>query len=565
MGKLAGMTSGVGNMPLDASKVIQECTALQKDWQVRNDKFPDWYKILLLEDELKQQNMESFVSNDPKTFYNLARHLLTPDVIPHNVKAQGGRAEEAQFTFINLFLERQWDRHNRISRRRGRQAWLRNLVSFVLITGWYSVFAVATDEGTVAEVWNPAEVFPEFGDEDLVRCAHIYTMSPTAARRKLALKGWTFPGGSIPNIDMKVHDYWYTEDTTIRNTVVMGTQTVKPDEDTPFTTIPILVSPVGGLPDRGVIMAGDDSWKEHTGESILAANEGVYKQYNKQMSFLQQILRDSAQFRVMEKSRGGDIIQNVEDIFKRGAVFKMTPEESLEALVGPPVPVDVRTMLFDIQGMMQRGALPYALYGNVQQEIASYLMSQISAAAHQILKDSKDAIQSVLEDVDKLWLTHMRDGNLTVDDFKIPTNIPEDLEVDVGLEIQIAGDLLQRASVAQMLVPGFHISEQTAIKLLFPEIRNPLEEQARANAEAALKQPIAQAVNTIQAYRDEANRLRLGKSPAMADLYEKAAQMLEAKLGTEETPPGQVQPRGGMATPPAGEVVPREYRGAGGA
>lgn len=553
---------------MDANQVVQESADLEKDWQSRNAKFRDWYKILLLEDTLKQKDMESFTSNDPKTFFNLSRHLLTPDIIPHEVRAaadtkQGPRTAESQFEAVNNFLELQWKRHDRLSRRRGMQSWLRNLVSFVLATGWYSVFAVATEDGTTAEVWNPAEVFPDFGDEELVRCVHKYTVSFRAAERKLAKKGWTFPG-LLPKVPTTVYDFWYTEGENVRNVVVMANQVVKVDEVTPFTIIPILTSPVGGLPDKGSIMEGSDDWKENVGESILATNEDIYKQFNKQMSFLQQLLRDAAQFRVLEKSRSGNVIENVDDIFKRGAVFRMSPEETLEAFAGPPVPVDVRTMLFDIQGMMQRGSLPYALYGNVQQEIASYLMSQITAAAHQILKDYKDAVQAVLEDVDKLWITHMKERNLIIDNFQIPTNLPEEVEVDVGLTINVAGDLLQRASVGRMLNPDFKLAETTTTKLLFPEIKDPTEEQAKVNAEMALKHPVALTVSTITGWRDEAVRLRQGGASQMADLLEKAADIMEKSLGQEglQQPDGTTGlPKGNGATPPPGEIVPREYMG----
>ena len=57
------------------------CNGLKKNWTARAQKFRDWYDILLLNDELEQEGMESVVTNDPRTGYNLAKHLLISMVI----------------------------------------------------------------------------------------------------------------------------------------------------------------------------------------------------------------------------------------------------------------------------------------------------------------------------------------------------------------------------------------------------------------------------------------------------------------------------------------------------
>jgi len=540
-----------------AADVIREATELQKEWQVRNDRFREMYKVLLLTDELKQKDMESFIGNDPRTFYNMSLHLLTPDVIPHKLALTDGRAGEIQATNVNRFLDRQWNRLNRLSRRRGRQSWLRSLAGYVLATGWYSVLAMALEDELIAEVWNPAEVFPDFGDEDLTRCAHRYKLSAAAARRKLKIKGWKYTG--MVNQPLHVIDYWYTEEDVVRNVIVMGSQIVKPDTDTPFGNIPILVSPVGGLPDRGVIM-DDESWKAHVGESILDTNSEVYKNYNKQMTFLQQLLRDVAQQRWVEYTNSEGILDE-DSIFKRGAIFRASPEDRVGPLEVQPVPVEIQTQLFNIQNMIQRGGLPWALFGNVQQEIASFLMSQITAAAHQILKPYKDAVNAVLEDVDSSWLKHMRDKNLHPYGFSLPPGLLEDpegdLDVDVGLEISVPGDLIQRMSVARMGNPDFRISQGTLIDLLFPEIPDAMVEEARVNAGIAMRHPVSITISTINAWRAEAEKLREGGDSAGADMFERAAAMMEQQLGAAGggQPP---QPTPMARTTPAGEPVPRE-------
>src|SRR4030066_1345640 len=140
----------------DAGYVIREVSELEMSWSSRNAKIPKWYDTLLLKDELAQAGMESFVSNDPRTFYNLALHLLTPKVIPHRVVDEAEKLSvESRFDKVNRFLELNWERLNKLSRKRGRQSWLRRLAGLVLATGWESVYAMATQDELVAEVLHP--------------------------------------------------------------------------------------------------------------------------------------------------------------------------------------------------------------------------------------------------------------------------------------------------------------------------------------------------------------------------------------------------------------------------
>ena len=57
-------------MVMKVSDLIARCGKLKGGWSTRNQKIKDWYNILLLTDDLKQEGMESVVSNDPKTGYN---------------------------------------------------------------------------------------------------------------------------------------------------------------------------------------------------------------------------------------------------------------------------------------------------------------------------------------------------------------------------------------------------------------------------------------------------------------------------------------------------------------
>ncbi len=542
--------------------IITDCVSLQKSWQsVRNKKFEDWYALLVQTDSLKESNMESFVSNEPRTFFNLARHLLCAKV-PHKIPTT--EVEDIDFkdvAAIERMLDRAWKDNDTLEMRRGKQTWLWNLVSLLLATGWYAVFVLVTDKTPtsparcIAEVWNPAEVFPELGDE-LFSVARIYKLSRQASIRKIVSNQWKIDTKNIPADGLTFYNYWWIEPETgkVMNSVVAGTSFAKPPTEEKFSHIPVLISPVGGLPDTGIITTGTE-WQGQLGESILATNEKMYNSYNKQWTFLMQLLRDTAQPRWFEKSRGNQKILREEDIFKRGAIFSGAPEDSIELLATPPIPLELRTISFDMQNAMQRGSLSWALYGNLQGQITSYVMSQISASARQSLAPYHNAIMSLLSGVDNEWLEQCELFGLKPYDLPLPARKPTYV-VTANFDIQIPGDLVQRATTAKMLDPDYSLSHATVSSTLFPEIRDPLQEQAQVRKDDAMKNPISVIINLITAYRKQAATLRKSRDTSgMADLYDKAATALEGQLtpeGQQQTggaPPKAKQPRPEAAGP----------------
>ena len=522
-------------------EIITACKGLQDMWYERNNQFKDWYNILLLEDTLKQEGLESIVSNEPRTFFNLALQLLISGKISHRFPVDGfGDAELTAATKTSEFITSCWSRHNKSNLRKGRVPWMSELIGFLLATGWYSVFSVVTEDEVLADVWNPAEVFPEYDEDGIIQVAHIYQLSAKAANRKIRTKGWKVSQPFTAGIT--VYNYWtITDEGNVMQALVMGNELVFQKNEPTLSRIPVYCAPVGGLPDRGSIITGS-SWKRHIGESLFASNVGIYEYYNKQLTFLQQLLRDIAQPRWWEKSRTGGILKE-ENMFKRGAVFSMGLDENIGILPTSQIPIESRTLIMDTQNMMQKGSFPSALYGNLQQQTSSYLMSQITGSALSILKPYHEAVGFLIQEVDNNQLADIRKYNLQPYNFKLPKDLPPDIEIEVHYKIEIPGDVMQRANVAKMLNPQFTLSTATISDLFFPEISNPMAEQARANRDRALQHPIYLNLALLQALRNTANSLRHQGDDTTAILYDKAAAQIEAALAPVQQTQVQTAPR----------------------
>jgi len=151
-------------------EIAQKAKALRTFWKPRHDKFKEWYKLIQMVDQLKQDDMESFVGNDPRAAYNLVLNMLDT-FIPHRIAS-----EDLDKTLIGAasqvegFYKKAWKDIFKQYRQGLSEGFMPDLIGFLIATGWYSVFTQVTPDGKrcMAEVWNPATVYQNFGFDGLV-------------------------------------------------------------------------------------------------------------------------------------------------------------------------------------------------------------------------------------------------------------------------------------------------------------------------------------------------------------------------------------------------------------
>jgi len=526
---------------ISPSYVINACTTLRDNWSTRKGKFEDWYKILLCTDELEQQGMESVATNDPRTGYNLAKHLLGTMVIADKIEAVELLPENIPaVSYLEKYMSERWASQEKRYRSVGKQSWLGDFISWILTTGWYSVFAMATQDNIWAEVWSPADCFPGFGPDGLVEHAHIYKLSPIATAKKIRMMGWTY--GKPIGIDTTVYDYWkFDSDGDVTNSIVIDNTFVKAPVKDPYCSkvgrLPVFTSPIGGLPDMGSIRLNKE-WQEHYGESIVGTNENLLLNYNKMRSFMQQAARTAAQPHWLELSTGDTPIATDALMDRWGSVLHGEPGESVAPLQGVTIPVELTNILFHYQNELQRGMFPWAVFGNVQQQMSYLAMANVASASMQILTPYKDAIQGMRTDVNNFWTDMILENGFNPHNFKRPNNMPdkESRLFAVSADVEIPGYLVQRATVARMLNPKFRLPKAWITERIFPEIRNTLKSQADVRADDAMDDPMAIMVDSIIAYRKQAKLLRDAEDVDSAALYEKLASTKEAQLGQQQQP-----------------------------
>jgi len=582
----------------DATKVINRCKELKQFWSPRDDAMKRWYRLIEMVDELKTEKMESFVGNDPRALYNLVLHLLDSD-IPHRIKDYNMADLElaSAIAEVSRYFKIHWkDAQVTFRRSNPGQGLMRTFIGFLLATGWYSMFSIMSDDGsrTYKEPWNPMEVYPMWdGMLGLDEVAHVYSASPKQVLNLARRNGWDF---GIPfnqwirtvGSDITVYDYWWTEvmdefpyTMAVWDAIVIGTRLVK-NELTRFKKIPIYIAPVGGLPDMGSLTEGQlptysstlklqtqevsstERWKAELGQAVIATNENIYRTWNKWWSFSLQLLRDTAQPRIFERSRSGHAIVKPEDVFRRGAIFRGGPDDSVEFIGTPPIPLELRSTQLDLEAMMQRGGVSWAMHGSVAGQISAYVMSQIAASANQVMKPFHQAIVDALSDMDNDDLVDIKDRGIKPYGWKYPSILPENSLVSADYEVEIPGDLVQRATVARMLDPDFRLSYSYVMGKLFPDIGDALQERARVRADKAELHPSNAMIALIQYYRQQAAFLAdKGRDMEGSKLYEMMADLALQSL----MPPSQEQAGGqgaqsnfGLARPEATPQLPSGQR-----
>lgn len=565
-------------------RVVARCNELKTFWQPRDNAMKRWYRLVEMVDELKTEKMESFVGNDPRALYNLVLHLLDTD-IPHRIKHYDMADMDAAsaVTEVSRYFKISWqDAVDTFRRSNPRQGLMRTFIGFMLATGWYAMFSINTDDGsrTYKEPWNPMEVYPMWdGMLGLDEVAHIYPISAKRAINMAKKNNWTFSNPfrqwkATVGGDVTVYDYWWADvadefpfTQTIWNAIVIGSDMVK-YEQTRFKKMPIYVSPVGGLPDMGGLTEASgvatvysstlkvqtqetstERWKAELGQSIIATNENIYRTWNKWWSYSLQLLRDTAQSRIFERSRSGKAIVKPEDVFRRGAIFRGGPDDSVEFIGTPPIPLELRSTQLDLEAMMQRGGVSWAMHGSVAGQISAYVMSQIAASANQIMKPFHQAIIDALSDMDNDDLEDIKDRGIKPYGWKYPSKLPENAMVSADYDVEIPGDLVQRATTARMLDPDFRLSYSYVMGKLFPDIEDALQERARVRSDMAELHPSNAMIALIQYYRRQAAYLANHGDIESSNLYNMMADLALQQLAP---PPEQQAP----ATQPAGMARP---------
>jgi hypothetical protein len=544
------------NMPnLTVSQINSEITSLETYWNKRNTKFRDWYSLLLLIDTLASRGMESYVSNEPATFYQMAHYLLTKGDISHFIPVVAESAGDLDMRArVHRGCQYMWNQIDKSRKMGGSQSFIDDLSFYVLVLGWYATIFAYDDKTNLlkSQIWNPYDVYPRFANESLVEVVHKYPLTQIEAKMKAQANGWEYNPGltgvSSYTPDCTLSDFFVFDKGVWSNIILIDGKQVTDWNEHPEAKI--LVAPIGGYPDRGSLTSGSTGvdWKERTGKGIFEINSGVSENFNKWKSMIAQILRDTAQPITQEFAATSQATP--EQLRERGAHFHYAPGEAGIQRVPPP---QMPAGLFDNMALMERerqkGSFNDAVYGMVEGEPGYALSLLASSSANQILYPYMDAKHFVLSEADAFWLSNLKkSGSIFQIKGKLiekiePKDIPEDVEVIVESDVATPKDWLERGTIGGM------VRDDLDKATLLTEIYKMSDAQGilrRKELDRTLDHPMTVQIQLISGYRSHADYLDSRGDRKQAALFRKAADTLESQMG--QPAPGQGNNPGQQAT-----------------
>ncbi|MBT9132886.1 MAG: hypothetical protein DDT33_01416 [Firmicutes bacterium] len=522
-------------------EIKEDISTLKRSWSSRKTKFNQWYTALRLVDTLKAEKMESVVVNDPRTFFSMAHYLLTTGETRHisPVVSDSPTELDKQAT-IERGIQYMWRLVDSRRQHNSNPSFLSELNFYLLLLGWYSLILSIDENGLlIPHLWSPANVFPRFSSNNLAAAVHSYTLPVQDAISKASAKGWNY-NARMTSGNVTLDDYFFYDEYNILQNIIFideknVTDIICRDD------MMLLISPVGGFPDRGSLLPGVE-WQGLIGQGILETNMSTNEALNKQKSFEQQILRTTAEPKYQEFSASPQATP--EHLREHSPLFHYAPGEAgLQPVAQNPIPLEIRTSLLDMEKRMAKGSFSDAVYGMVAGQ-PGYALSQLaSSSANQILYPYMEAKHFILAECDKFWLKNLKKSGKVfrirgkLDEKLHPVDIPDDADILVESDLATQRDWMERATIANMMRQD--VDGETLLSEVY-KLSDTQGIRRRKNLDRFRDHPMTQQLELTSSYYAHADYLEFRGDKRQAALFRRAAQALEMQLGVP--PPGAAKP-----------------------
>lgn len=528
---------------IEIAKINKDIASLKNYWRNRNVKFKEWFDILVLTNTLATRGMETYVSNEPMSFYNMAHYLLTKGELTHTTPIANESALELdRRAKVSRGCEYMWEMIDRDRQLAGGQPYVDELAFYLLVLGWYSKVDFFDQKVGLlrSQIWNPYDVYPRYANNRMSACVHSYEIDEEEAKLKAEENGWDYKSVGTYTGRVTLDDYFTQDSNGLHNVILIDGKPVTGWVDRP--EMQILVAPVAGFPDKGSLATKKSGWVKLAGRGIFEVNETVYKHFNIWKSTISQMLRDTAFGITQEFSASPQATP--EQLRERGALFHYAPgEKGLERVQPPAMSLDMQANMLELHRERQKGGFNDAVYGMVEGQAGYALSLLASSSANQILYPYMDAKHFVISESDRFWLSRLKSSKRV---FQVkgqfveklsPTDIPDDVSIKVESQVATPKDWMERGTIGNMV--DKHLDEDTIIT----EIYGLADSQAvkrRKKLDLILQSPEALLAEKIVGFYSHADYLAKRGDRRGAAIFRRLAQGMEAQIGIP--PAGQGRP-----------------------
>lgn len=282
------------------------------------------------------------------------------------------------------------------------------LAWYVAIRGWWAVRALLVKEpdmSTRVDVmpWDPLHTFWGLGRHGLEWACYKQSKTKAEIRAEYGLE----TEGEDESALTEVYDYY---DRFINSVVIEGEFVKPPTPHGLIGTVPVLIGSVGAAPfvQSWKGMESKDNLAE-VGESVFAPNRVIYDNHNLMMSIWLELASRARKHPIVFKSPDGSKILE-EDPYKEGSEISLAQGEEIQMLNLPEMTRDAAALMGAIAGEIQRGSIPYSVYGELQFQLSGYAVDTLQKNILSTIRPRSMALEKAYRGICHLLTTQYATG-----------------------------------------------------------------------------------------------------------------------------------------------------------
>ena len=223
---------------------------------------------------------------------------------------------------------------------------------------------------------------------------------------------WDTPQNS-DGID--VYDFYDKEMNTIiisngasNNPVV---RVIKRQKQHGMMCVPVFLGPVGANPYIVPLSQSNmDDTISDVGESVFRATRDLYPKHNLMMSTMLELTARSRRQGLIVRSRDGTKSLD-EDPYLEGSEISLAQNENVEPLGLLEMAKETGAFMSIVSGEMQRGALPYSVYGELPFQLSGFAINTLRQGVETVVNKYLRAVEKAYERIFNMISDQYSDGS----------------------------------------------------------------------------------------------------------------------------------------------------------
>ena len=547
----------------------------------------DDHELYRLEPYDAGEGYQSYTSNEPQTYAEKVIGWISGADMTVRIPHDGADADLREKNDLKerFLIGIEKSANERLSKMmlpelRDQLAW------YAAVRGWYAgraLLAKRQDGTTYVDItpWDPLHTYWSIGPEGLEWICYKVpkTKDQIFAQYNVRID-WDVPN-SIDGIE--VYDFYDKE----MNTIIISNgatsdplvRVIKKQQKHGADQVPAFLGPVGANP---YIVALSQSTMQDTiadvGESVFRSTRDLYPKHNLMMSTMLELTARSRRQGLIVRSRDGTKTLD-EDPYLEGSEISLAQNENVEPLGLLETARDTGPFMSMLSGEMQRGSLPYSVYGELPFQLSGFaintLRQGVETVVNKYLRSVEKAygmIYNLISDqyaegsFEAMELSGMDRNRVYFTEEISPEKIKGTGQPVVKLVGQLPQDDMTRFSMAQIAREGpTPLLSDRAIRDRILALQDADQMDDAINEQMAERMLPEAALWTLlrsaeRQGRDDLAQFYLGE---LMNMLMQKQQMAQQQAAPPPPPPGPMGPPPGPMGPPGlpPEVMPEAMMG----